>query len=40
MCASTSGGTAAFFSATGAAPSQEVADGKINVQSACDVNTV
>jgi hypothetical protein len=30
---------AAFFSASGAAQSQEVADGKINVQSACALNT-
>jgi hypothetical protein len=30
---------AAFFSASGAALSQEVADGKINVQSACALNT-
>jgi hypothetical protein len=31
---------AAFFSATGAALSQEVADGKINVQTACALNTL
>jgi hypothetical protein len=30
---------AAFFLASGAALSQEVADGKINVQSACALNT-
>jgi hypothetical protein len=30
---------AAFFSASGAALSQEVADGKIDVQSACALNT-
>jgi hypothetical protein len=30
---------AAFFSGRGVALSQEVADGKINVQSACDLNT-
>jgi hypothetical protein len=30
---------AAFFSASGAALSQEVADGQINVQSACALDT-
>jgi hypothetical protein len=35
MCASSSGCAAAFFSASGAALSQQVADGKINIQSAC-----
>jgi hypothetical protein len=29
----------AFFSTSGAALSQEVADGKMNVQSACALNT-
>jgi hypothetical protein len=31
---------AAFFSVSGAAPSQEVADSVSNVQSACALNTV
>jgi hypothetical protein len=39
MCASSSGREAAFFSASGAALSQEVADGKFNVQSACALIT-
>jgi hypothetical protein len=33
MCASSCGRAAAFFAASGAALSQQVADGKINVQS-------
>jgi hypothetical protein len=40
MCASSSGGTEAFFSASGTALSQEVADGKINIQSARTLNKV
>jgi hypothetical protein len=40
MCASSSSRTEAFFSASGAALSQEVADGKISVQSPCALNTV
>jgi hypothetical protein len=40
MCASCSGHTVAFFSASGPLLSQEVADGKINVQPACALNTV
>jgi hypothetical protein len=40
MCASSSGFAAAFSSASGAALSQEAADGKTNVQSACAVNMV
>lgn len=40
MCASSSGRAAAFFSASGAALSQEVDDSKINVQSACALTTV
>jgi hypothetical protein len=40
MCASTCGCTAAFFSASDAAPSQEVANSKINVQSACALKMV
>jgi hypothetical protein len=40
MCASSPSHAEAFFSASGTALSQEVADGKINVQSACAVNTV
>jgi hypothetical protein len=40
MCASSSGCAAAFFSASGAALSQEVADGKMNVQAACSLNMV
>jgi hypothetical protein len=39
MCASSSGRTAAFFSESGAALSQQVADGKINVQSVCALIT-
>jgi predicted nucleic acid binding AN1-type Zn finger protein len=39
MCASSSGRAAAFFSASGAALSQEVTDGKMNVQSACALDT-
>jgi hypothetical protein len=34
MCASSSGRAASIFSASGAALSEQVADGKINVQSA------
>jgi hypothetical protein len=40
MCASSCGGVEAFFSASDAAVSQEVAGGKISVQSACTPNTV
>jgi hypothetical protein len=40
MFARSSGRVAAFLSASGAALSQEVADGKINVQSACALNMV
>jgi hypothetical protein len=40
MCASSSGRAAAFFSASGEAPSQEAADANINVQSACALNMV
>jgi hypothetical protein len=40
MCASSSGRATAFFSASYAALSQEVANGKINVQAACALNTV
>jgi hypothetical protein len=40
MYASSSGHAAVFFSAGGTALSQEVADSKINVQSACALNTV
>jgi hypothetical protein len=39
MCASISGRTAAFFFASGAAVSQQVANGKISVQSACALIT-
>jgi hypothetical protein len=39
MCASSSGQAAAFFSASGTALLQEVADSKINVQSACTLDT-
>jgi hypothetical protein len=40
MCSSYSGCAAAFFSANGAALSQEAADSKINVQLACTLNMV
>jgi hypothetical protein len=40
MCASSSGRAEAFFLASGAALSQEVANVKMNVQSACTLNTV
>jgi hypothetical protein len=40
MRANCTGRAAALFSASDAALSQEVADGKINVQSACALNTV
>jgi hypothetical protein len=40
MCVSCTGWAAAFFSASDPSLSQEVADGKINVQSACALNTV
>jgi hypothetical protein len=40
MCATCTGRAAAFFSASGPSLSQEVADGKINVQSACPLNTM
>jgi hypothetical protein len=40
MCASSCGRAEAFLSASDAAVSQEVADGKISVQSACALNTV
>jgi hypothetical protein len=39
MYASSSGRAASFFSANGAALSQQIADGKINVQSACALST-
>jgi hypothetical protein len=39
MCASSSGRAAAFFSASDAALSQQVADGKITVHSACALIT-
>jgi hypothetical protein len=38
MCATGSESPQAFFSAGGASLSQEVADGKISVQSACALN--
>jgi hypothetical protein len=40
MRASSTGHVAAFFSASATVLSQEAADGKINVQSACALNTV
>jgi hypothetical protein len=40
MYATSTDRAAAFFSATVAVPLQEVANGKINVQSACALNTV
>jgi hypothetical protein len=40
MCAICSDHAAAFFSASGPVLSQEAADGKTNVQSACSLNTV
>jgi hypothetical protein len=40
MCASSYGRAEAFLSASDAAVSQEVADGKISVQSACALNTM
>jgi hypothetical protein len=40
MCASYTGRMPAFFSASGPSLLQEVADGKINVQSVCALNTV
>jgi hypothetical protein len=39
ICASSSGRTVAFFSASGAVCLQEVADGKINIQSTCALGT-
>jgi hypothetical protein len=39
MCANSTGRAQAFLSASDAAVSLEVADGKINVQSACALNT-
>jgi hypothetical protein len=40
MCGSSSGRAAAFSSASGAALSQEIADGKIDVQSAFAMDTL
>jgi hypothetical protein len=40
MCAAGSERPQAFFSASDASLLQEVADGKISVQSACALNTV
>jgi hypothetical protein len=40
MCASCTGRAGAFFSASGPSLSQEVADGKINVQSGSALNMV
>jgi hypothetical protein len=39
MCANSTGRTQIFLSASDAVVSQEVADGKISVQSACALNT-
>jgi hypothetical protein len=39
MCANSTGRAQAFLSASDAAVSQEVADGKIGIQSACALNT-
>jgi hypothetical protein len=39
MCANSYGRAAAFFSASGAALSQQVADGEINVQPVCALIT-
>jgi hypothetical protein len=39
MCANSTGCELAFLSASDAAVSQEVADGKITIQSACALNT-
>jgi hypothetical protein len=39
MCANGTGRAQAFLSASDVAVSQEVADGKISIQSACALNT-
>jgi hypothetical protein len=39
MCANSTGRAQAFLSASDAAVSQEFADGKISIQSACALNT-
>jgi hypothetical protein len=39
MCANSTGRAQAFLSASDAEVSQEVADGKISIQSACALNT-